>query len=67
MGEHTENCGTCRFHVVTDADDIDGECRRYAPERDPRAPKCAAWPVVNNSAWCGEHEPALTKRVEPDA
>ncbi len=59
-----ESCISCRFFVpITTAafPDVDGMCRRYAPNGPALKPPGGAWqvfPPMNSSQWCGDYRPA---------
>jgi hypothetical protein len=62
----TNRCGSCRFFQGSDALEIAGTCRRYAPRPKPAKGALeggevdlnlrAQWPTVHVEDFCGEFE-----------
>jgi len=55
-------CSTCRFFHLKGADtyqfrDVDGMCRRYAPQGFTPEGSGLLFPPMRSGQWCGDHRP----------
>lgn len=73
MNEKNKNCGNCKFAANMNAETSVGCCRRFPPTLMVQPlptvnlageksinwnQQASAYPMIANSAWCGEHQDA---------